>query len=109
MQGDGEKKEGLTPSSYLILFCSFFFLPAKQRPHSQQHGDEAGRAAHKVGDGLGQEHAVCAKSAHSGQDQGQRDHDDHLPEQGEEDRLLGAAQGHGCGLAGKLQGHHEEA
>ena len=48
LQGDGEKKEGLTPSSYLILFCSFFFLPAKQRPHSQQHGDEAGRAAHKV-------------------------------------------------------------
>ena len=69
------------------VFC-LFFLPTEHRPHRQQHGDKAGCAAHKVGDGLGQEHAVRAKAAYGRKQQGERDHDDHLPEQGEEDGLL---------------------
>ena len=64
-----------------------FLRPAELAPDREHHRGEAGGAADHVGDGLCHEDAIRAEAEQVRQQVRQRYHDDHLPEQGEEDGL----------------------
>ena len=85
------------------------FCIVHSSPDCEHHGHKACRSPHKIGDGFRQKYPGGSKSPNARKEQSERNHNDHLAEEGEEDGLFGSSQGSKCGLAGKLQGHHEES
>ena len=72
------------------------------------HGDIASQTAKCVRDRLRQEHTIYPQT-HSGQQQGQRHHDNGLAQQGEKDGMFGIPQRLEGGLSRKLEGHEHKA
>lgn len=81
--------------------------PSQLAPEGQHHGDEAGAAAHQVGDGLRPEDTFHPHKV--GQDEDEGHHHHQFAEDGEENGVAGPAQRREGGLAGKLQGHETKA